>query len=265
MQISQTSCYFAAVQSLRLWRRSEQCSRCSASLSLRRPSTRDPNFASPPTITGRASVIDGDTITIHGTHIHLFGIDAPESRQSCNVGNQRWRCGHFAALALDDQIARRPVTCDPKDRDRYNRVVAVCHVGGVDLNAWMVSEGWAVAYRHYSTAYVPEEERARIAHRQIWRGPFVMPWEWRRGERLADAKGRNATGSGEEGARENSKAQGEPRECNIKGNINARGEHIYHVPGGRYYNATRIDLSRGERWFCSEAEARAAGWRRSLR
>jgi hypothetical protein len=51
--------------------------------------------------------------------------------------------------------------------------------------------------------------------------------------------------------------------CLIKGNISDKGERIYHVPGGRYYDATVIELSKGERWFCSEAEARAAGWRKS--
>jgi hypothetical protein len=51
--------------------------------------------------------------------------------------------------------------------------------------------------------------------------------------------------------------------CNIKGNVSTRGEKIYHVPGQRYYNETRISASHGERWFCSEEEARAAGWRRS--
>lgn len=52
-------------------------------------------------------------------------------------------------------------------------------------------------------------------------------------------------------------------ECVIKGNVNTKGERIYHVPGQRYYNDTRIQPSHGERWFCSEEEARAAGWRRS--
>ena len=52
-------------------------------------------------------------------------------------------------------------------------------------------------------------------------------------------------------------------ECSVKGNINTRGERIFHVPGQRYYNDTVISASHGERWFCSEAEARAAGWRRS--
>jgi hypothetical protein len=51
--------------------------------------------------------------------------------------------------------------------------------------------------------------------------------------------------------------------CNIKGNVSTRGERIYHVPGQKYYDRTRISASHGERWFCSEAEARAAGWRRS--
>ena len=51
--------------------------------------------------------------------------------------------------------------------------------------------------------------------------------------------------------------------CNIKGNINDRGEYIYHVPGQKYYSRTVISTSRGERWFCSEEEARAAGWRRA--
>jgi hypothetical protein len=52
-------------------------------------------------------------------------------------------------------------------------------------------------------------------------------------------------------------------ECVIKGNVNTRGERIYHVPGQKYYEETRIQASHGERWFCSEEEARAAGWRRS--
>jgi hypothetical protein len=53
--------------------------------------------------------------------------------------------------------------------------------------------------------------------------------------------------------------------CDVKGNVSSSGERIYHVPGGKYYDRTGIASSRGERWFCSEAEARAAGWRRSRR
>ena len=55
----------------------------------------------------------------------------------------------------------------------------------------------------------------------------------------------------------------QPANCLIKGNISSKGERIYHPPGCRYYGATVIDTKRGERWFCSEAEAQAAGWRRT--
>jgi hypothetical protein len=53
-------------------------------------------------------------------------------------------------------------------------------------------------------------------------------------------------------------------DCMIKGNISrSNGERIYHIPGDRYYDVTVVNLTDGERWFCSEAEARAAGWRRA--
>ena len=92
-------------------------------------------------VAGRASVIDGDTIEIHGQRIRLFGIDAPESGQSCKVGGKRTRCGQQAALALADKIGNRTVQCEKKDIDRYKRIVSVCRTDGEDLNAWMVAEG----------------------------------------------------------------------------------------------------------------------------
>lgn len=198
-------------------------------------------------VAGGASVIDGDTIEIHGQRIRLHGIDVPEGAQTCQVEGKSWRCGQQASLALDGKIAGRPVSCKQKDVDRYRRIVAVCFAGNEDLNAWMVAEGWALAYRQYSTDYVGQERAASAAHKGIWRGSFVPPWDWRSGKRLAAA---NDTKSGE---------------CRIKGNISATGERIYHVPGGEYYDRTQINTSKGERWFCTEGEARAAGWRRSLR
>jgi len=60
-----------------------------------------------------------------------------------------------------------------------------------------------------------------------------------------------------------SSASAQSGSCNIKGNVSTKGERIYHMPGDDYYNDTRIQSSHGERWFCSEEEARAAGWRRS--
>src|SRR4029450_10000064 len=89
-------------------------------------------------LTGRASVIDGDTIEIHGQRIRLFGIDAPESRQTCEAAGQTWRCGQQAALALAEFIDQRTVTCGKRDTDRYGRIVAVCRAGIEDIGAFMV-------------------------------------------------------------------------------------------------------------------------------
>ncbi len=136
-----------------------------------------------PVISGTASVIDGDTIEIHGQRIRLFGIDTPESRQLCERDGKHYRCGQVAALALSDRIGRRPVDCEERDVDRYGRVVAVCSQSGDDLNAWLVRQGYAVAYRRYSLDYVPQEEAAKSERRGMWSGRFVMPWRWRRGER----------------------------------------------------------------------------------
>ena len=135
-------------------------------------------------LNGVASVIDGDTVEIRGTRIRLHGIDAPESRQLCTrPPGQSWRCGQQAALALSDRIGRRSVICVARDTDRYGRTIAVCSQDGIDLNAWMVAEGWAVAYRQYSRDYVLADTEARSAGRNIWSGTFVMPWDWRRGAR----------------------------------------------------------------------------------
>ena len=136
------------------------------------------------TITGVASVTDGDSLEIRGTRIRLHGIDAPESRQLCTrPSGQQWRCGQQAALALSDRIGRRSVSCVTRDIDRYGRTIAFCLQDGVDLNRWMVNEGWAVAYRQFSRDYVAAEAEARRAGRNIWSGSFVLPWDWRRGVR----------------------------------------------------------------------------------
>ena len=135
-------------------------------------------------LAGRASVIDGDTVEIHSVRIRLFGIDAPESGQPCeDEEGHAYRCGQQAALALADHIGQRPIVCERRDTDRYGRIVAVCRMGGEDLNAWLVSQGWAIAYRRYSTDYVAEEIAARIAKRGIWSGQFVSPSIWRRDHR----------------------------------------------------------------------------------
>jgi len=131
-------------------------------------------------IVGVASVIDGDTIEIHGQRIRLHGMDAPESSQECRASNgTTWRCGQQAALVLAERIANTSLRCRPRDRDRYGRIIATCLMSGEDLSKWMVMSGWAVAFRRFSLDYVQDEDLARRARRGIWEGNFDMPWDWR--------------------------------------------------------------------------------------
>src|ERR1700747_2067052 len=102
-------------------------------------------------LTGQASVIDGDTIEIHGTRIRLWGIDAPESTQLCRGEDSlQFRCGAKAANGLDTFIARRLVHCATLSLDQYGRTVATCSVAGVDLGEWLVRSGFALDWPQYS-------------------------------------------------------------------------------------------------------------------
>ena len=132
------------------------------------------------TTVGRATVTDGDTLGIRSVKFRLHGIDAPESSQTCrDARGAVYRCGALSANKLSEKIGVRNVTCTEKDRDRYGRIVAVCSAGGEDLNAWMVSQGLAVAYRQYSKDYVALEDRARRFKRGLWAGTFQLPSEYR--------------------------------------------------------------------------------------
>lgn len=201
---------------------------------------------------GRASVVDGDTIEVQGTRIRLHGIDAPESNQACtSQAGRRWRCGQQAALALADHLGSRPLRCETRDIDQYGRLVAECFLGTDSINRWMVRNGWAIAYRQYSRAYVGDEQLARQEERNIWSGDFQEPADHRRAGRAPITR---TTGT----------PSPDPA-CPIKGNINRRGDRIYHAPGQADYDRTVIDTSAGERWFCSHDQARAAGWRQAQR
>jgi endonuclease YncB( thermonuclease family) len=132
-------------------------------------------------IAGKASVIDGDGLEIGGERIRLFGVDAPEGDQYCTRANgTRWRCGHYATVALDRLAGGKTVACSTRDRDRYRRPVAVCTVEGLDVAGALAREGWALAYRIFSTDYVDEEDAARKARAGVWSGSVEAPWDYRK-------------------------------------------------------------------------------------
>ena len=190
-------------------------------------------------ITGPARIIDGDTLAIGATTIRLHGIDAPENGQPCRAGAETFDCGAWVTAQIDALYGGATLTCEAIETDRYGRIVATCFAGPTNLNAWIVSEGLALAFLRYSDAYALDEKNAALAGRGIHAFDLSTPAEYRAALNAAPAP----TGT-----------------CMIKGNISDSGR-IYHMPHNRDYGRTRIDAGRGERWFCTEEEARAAGWR----
>jgi endonuclease YncB( thermonuclease family) len=128
-------------------------------------------------LTGQASIIDGDTLEIHGTRIRLWGIDAPESNQLCrNDDSIQYRCGAKAANDLDAFLNKRPIDCSPVNLDQYGRTVAACSVDGVDLADWLVRNGLALDWPQYSKGKYDKAQRdAEHAGRGIWEGSYVEP------------------------------------------------------------------------------------------
>jgi endonuclease YncB( thermonuclease family) len=198
----------------------------------------------------RAKVVDGDTIVVNATRIRLEGIDAPETGQTCGrqpscrrhaSGMCDWPCGTEATAALAGLIEGKVVHCEVRGTDRYGRTLAVCFLGQEDVNAWMVRRGHARAFVRYSTRYVAEEGQARAQRLGIWQGEAIPAWEYR-ARRWAAAELQA------------------PQGCAIKGNVTARGK-IYHMPWSPWYAQIDMDAGNGRRWFCTEAEALAAGWR----
>jgi endonuclease YncB( thermonuclease family) len=191
---------------------------------------------------GRAEAVDGDTLSLGGIRVRLEGIDAPEADQTCRTasGND-WPCGREAQAVLANLVAKATVRCEERGLDKYKRILGVCRSGKTDINAELVRRGFAWAFVRYSRSYVGEEMRARAARIGIWSGTALAPWDYRAGRwRIAESDA--------------------PRGCPIKGNVTANGR-IYHAPWSPWYEKIKMDGTKGKRWFCSEEEAVAAGWR----
>jgi endonuclease YncB( thermonuclease family) len=217
---------------------------------------------------GVPRIVDGDTLVVEGFKIRLNGIDAPETDQLClDQDGKHWACGITARDRLIAKVDGREVKCASSGNDQYGRVLAGCSVAGEDIQKWLVREGLALSFVNYSHLYDPDEAAAKKEKTGMWAGAFIAPWDWRHRNKLTEIKGAYAVpvGSQAELLGSVSAAAAPDPNCSIKGNVNREGERIYHEPGMRGYARTRMDKGNGERWFCSELEAEAAGWRKAMR
>lgn len=197
-------------------------------------------------IVGQARVIDGDTIEVAGQTIRLAVVDTPEAGQSCDVNGKPVACGAAASFRLENMLAGREVRCDHRGAISHGRAVADCHVDGTSVTLTLLAEGIGKIDSRYlhewpdrAAGWERAQDNAAAARLGLWQGHAMAPRVYR-------------TASGD---------VPQPG-CAIKGNINDKGSRIYHMPGQRYYDRTRINKP-GEHFFCSEAEAQAAGFRRA--
>ena len=140
-------------------------------------------------ISGFAKIVDGDTIKINSKKIRLYGIDAPEKKQKCKKTyltisfmsfTKDYMCGEVSTQKLIKKINKQKLNCNIIDVDRYKRLIGECFKRNINLNSWMVSNGYAVAYIKYSKKYVSDEINAKNNKLGIWQGKFEMPWDYRR-------------------------------------------------------------------------------------
>ncbi|MGB7286711.1 MAG: thermonuclease family protein [Salaquimonas sp.] len=124
---------------------------------------------------GRFTVVDGDSLRLDGQEYRLEGIDAPEYRQICNRDNADWACGRMAATHLRQLINKGEVVCRGLGVDKYERILARCSVGDLDINGEMVREGWAVSFGGYFSL----EAQAKSNKSGIWSSKFDRPQDWR--------------------------------------------------------------------------------------
>ena len=216
------------------------------------------------TLVGRAQAVDGDTLIINETKIRLNGIDAPETGQFClNAFDQLYPCGLLARDHLNKRIGRSIIVCESEGKDRYGRFLSTCYRGHENLNAWLVQEGLALAYVRYSSRYKSAEETAKVKQRGFWNGAFIAPWDWRSRRFETTLLGTHAAKAPVSMLSSMGLQPQMNRDCLIKGNINRKGDRIYFVSTHKAYGKINMGKGLGERWFCSEKEAEAAGWQKA--
>ena len=128
----------------------------------------------------KVKIVDGDTIYLKNEKIRFSGIDTPEIKQTCNKNNETIKCGIQAKELLINKIGNNKVKCVKNGIDKYNRILAECFVNNQSLSKYLVREGYAFAYRKYSTKYIPDEDYAKKNKKGMWSMTFEYPWDYRR-------------------------------------------------------------------------------------
>ena len=197
-------------------------------------------------LTGRATAVAGDVLRISGTLVRLKGIEAPESQQSCLKSNgRRWSCGVAALDGLRNLVRGKTVACETSGADEQGRPLATCATPDFDVAAEMVRRGHAFAATGFFSSFGSEEEAAKMQKTGLWQGEAERPAEWRQ-RRWEEAK------------------KSSPDGCPIKGYVRTAGR-MYAMPWSQDYAHGKLRTVKGERWFCSEDDARAAGFKLSSR
>jgi endonuclease YncB( thermonuclease family) len=196
-------------------------------------------------VKGRAYATGADTLRIGGTPVRLAGIEAHESEQRCGRGSNRWRCSSVAETVLSRLVNSRTVSCSLSGTDDAGRALGRCTVGETDVAAELVRQGYVFAGGGLLARYAGEEREARAAKAGLWGGEAERPAEYR--AKLWEEAKRRA-----------------PDGCPIKGQVTA-SSRTYVLPWSPDYERARVQSTRGERWFCSEQEAVAAGFKAAQR
>ena len=214
------------------------------------------------------SVVDGDTVKINyegqETSVRLIGVNTPETvdpRKSVEC------FGEEASKYLKELLEGKKVTIEAdstqSDRDKYNRLLRYVYLDGKDINLDIMTNGYGYEYTYEipykkQADYKKAQQVAEDEKKGLWADGVCET-----STTASTSSSESQTQTTPAAAQQTTPQASTPTDCNIKGNISSSGEKIYHVPGQKYYDSTRVDTSAGERMFCSEQEAVDAGWRKS--
>jgi endonuclease YncB( thermonuclease family) len=205
-----------------------------------------PSLSSGKPIEGRAQALTGDTLRIGSTTIRLAGVEAPEAEQRCGQGGRQWKCGAAAQQALSRAVSGQRVRCAPDGTDATGLTLAHCSAGETDINGELVRKGHVFAEQSFFARYAAQEREAKAAKIGLWVGGEAERPSGYRAKAWEEAKRRAPDG------------------CPIKGMVRD-GDRVYLLPGTPDYERGRVQTSRGGRWFCSEHDARSAGFKAASR